>query len=71
MADHGIKYNNCLMSKSLMMPIMQRLMDCLKDFEDKGKQEIWDCLLQNNRTDASWDNYLDYHSLSRILLSRI
>lgn len=40
-----------------------KLMDCLKDFEDKGKQEIWDCLLQNNRTDASWDNYLDYHAL--------
>ena len=40
-----------------------KLTDCLKDFEDKDKQEIWDCLLQNNRTDASWDNYLDYHAL--------
>lgn len=40
-----------------------KLTDCLEDFEDKCKQEIWDCLLQNNRTDASWDNYLDYHAL--------
>lgn len=40
-----------------------KLTDCLEDFDDKCKQEIWDCLLQNNRTDASWDNYLDYHTL--------
>ena len=40
-----------------------KLTDCLEDFEDKYKQEIWDCLLQNNRTDASWENYLDYHAL--------
>lgn len=48
-----------------------KLTDCLEDFEDKDKQEIWDCLLQNNRTDASWDNYLDYHvlfGLTEILL---
>lgn len=39
------------------------LTDCLEDFEDECKQEIWDCLLQNNKTDASWDNYLIYHAL--------
>ena len=40
-----------------------KLTDCLENFENKNKQEIWDCLLQNNRTDASWDNYLDYHAI--------
>lgn len=41
----------------------ENLTDCLVDFEDKNKQEIWDCILQNNRTDASWNNYLIYHAL--------
>ena len=41
----------------------ERLTDCLVDFEDKEKQEIWDCLLQNNRTRASWSNYLNYYDL--------
>lgn len=47
------------------------LVDCLVDCENKVKQEIWDCILQNNRTNASWDNYLDYHvmfGLSKTLL---
>lgn len=41
----------------------KKLADCLVDFEDESKQEIWDCLLQNNRTDVSWDNFLNYHAL--------
>lgn len=44
----------------------KKLKDCLENFDDNNKQEIWDCLLQNNRTDASWVNYLDYHALFRL-----
>lgn len=39
------------------------LTDCLVNFEDKDKQEIWDCLLQYERTNASWYNYVSYHDL--------
>lgn len=41
----------------------ENLTDCLVDYENKDKQEIWNCILQNNRTNASWDNYLDYHAM--------
>lgn len=49
-----------------------RLEDCLAEFEDDGKQTIWDCLLANDRTDATWSNYLTYRNLfglSDVLLS--
>ena len=40
-----------------------RLENCLAEFEDDGKQTIWDCLLINDRTDATWGNYLTYRNL--------
>lgn len=41
----------------------EKLTDCLVNYEDEAKKEIWDYLLLNLRTDVSWYNYLTYHNL--------
>lgn len=41
----------------------EKLTDCLVDYVDEEKKEIWDYLLLNLRTGVSWYNYLTYHNL--------
>lgn len=46
-----------------------RLTDCPVKYEAESKQSkqstqsIWDCLMSNHRTDATWNNYLLYYNL--------
>ena len=40
-----------------------KLTDCLEEYIDETKKEIWNYLLLNLRTDVSWHNYLTYHNL--------
>lgn len=39
-----------------------KLTDCLEEYIDETKKEIWNYLLLNLRTDVSWHNYLTYHN---------
>lgn len=39
-----------------------KLTDCLEEYIDETKKEIWNYLLLNLRTDVSWHNYLAYYN---------
>lgn len=41
----------------------EQLSDCLVTHDNKDKKEIWNYLLNNKRTEISWNNYLRYHHL--------
>lgn len=41
----------------------EKLTDCLPGFENNEKQQIWEYLLINDRTEPTWENYMIYHNL--------